>query len=72
MTEGGGSTAAAPKSKAAQLRAEMRRLCGLVDVLIKALTGTPGSAGKVVGVPAGEAARSKGENGALKGGEQGS
>ena len=41
---------ATPKSEAAQLRAELRRLCGLVDVLTKAFMGTPGSAGKVADV----------------------
>ena len=37
---------ATPRSEAAQLRAELRRLWGLVDILIKALTGTLGAAGR--------------------------
>ena len=65
MPEGGENITATPKSEAAQLRAELR-LRGLVDVPIKALTGTPGAAGKVADVLAREVARLKGENGALK------
>ena len=41
---------ATPKSEATQLRAELRRLWGQVDILIMVLTGMPGAAGKVADV----------------------
>ena len=53
-------------SETAQLRTELRRLWGLVDVLIKALTGTLGAAGKVVDVLPEEVARLKEEVDALR------
>ena len=55
-----------PRSEATQLRAELRRLWGLVDILIKALTGTLGAAGKVATVLAEEAAQLKEENEAFR------
>ena len=57
---------ATPKSEAAQLRAELRLLWGLVDILIKALTGTLGAAGKVADAFSEEVARLKEEVEALK------
>ena len=57
---------ATPKSETAQLRAELRRLWGPVDILIKALRGALGAVGKVTTVLAEEAAQLKVENEALR------